>query len=69
MTWGRLPAGGGPMGRFAEPTSEDAEPICPDNCRICIDTCPQSVLDQTAIDLQKCREICFFINRGWGLAD
>jgi epoxyqueuosine reductase len=43
-----------------------AEPLCPDNCRICIDACPQSALDQTTIDQQKCREICFSSTEGGG---
>jgi epoxyqueuosine reductase len=43
-----------------------AEPICPDRCRICIDACPQSAIDQTTIDQQKCREICFSSTEGGG---
>jgi epoxyqueuosine reductase len=42
------------------------EPICPDTCRICVDACPQSALDATTIDQQKCREICFSSTEGGG---
>jgi len=48
-----------------EPDSP-AEPICPDHCRICIDACPQAALDQTTIDQQKCRELCFSSTEGGG---
>jgi len=41
--------------------------MCPDNCRICLDACPESALDGTTIDQQKCRRRCASVTEGGGL--